>query len=692
MRKFILKAFRLLALFIFMLGVTGFDKEASATTLTETLRQFFNHDIQDYTHSFKLKLDDFTVMPFRYITVKGNAAKFRALTWMNDGATGGVKNMSFDGDSDKGDHLFFEGHVIPGDNDMGAEFKLTKGNGGYISMDYGNFRRFYDVYGGYFSNFTSSKAISQLAADPKMDVGHFNFAIGTAEDDARGISLAYERFSRDGIKNMLDWGTAQEGVKQRKIVPSWEEVGQVTDTVTLKARTELAGFKVSGEQRAEFFSSRTFREDNSSLATSASYAQQAQEAQSKQLVSSLKADRWTIDDKTYMAAAYQFQHLRTDPYETIRNLNGSGGISNNSRNVVVNGQATHDAHKWVQHFVTNLTPDLNFVARLKEEVASKNTYSFAQGYSGGSSSAMETESSIMSTGQAVSLRYSGIPKTSLYTDWDFGQTRNWLNKYRVTGTYYENLDKNPEMTGVVGARYVPNNKFNVTSQLKRQSKEHVYDTFANNDPGITIAKLRMNTDEWDSRMTWKLSKWFQNSFRLQLVDNIFRTQSLNQSGFTAKPEWLKSQGTSRIYTYNAVVQPWDEWMFDVGASLNNLKVSTPASQTVTSNGGIPVFVTDIFTLLFTTSYAPKENFSIYSSAQYSRATGFDSQSFNGLPYGPNNESYDITLGARWSPKKDVTLEPHYGYYSYRSNPDDTYSLDYGNYSAHVYWLDTTFSW
>ena len=124
----------------------------------------------------------FELMPIRIINVKGDAAKFRAMNWMDDGATGGIKAMGFDTELGEGGQVSFDGHAIPGDNDLGASLKLIRGNGGYVTMDYGNFRKWYDVYGGFYSNFTGTSSIRRLAADPKMDMGHFFFEIGSNDN------------------------------------------------------------------------------------------------------------------------------------------------------------------------------------------------------------------------------------------------------------------------------------------------------------------------------------------------------------------------------------------------------------------------------------------------------------------------------------------------------------------------------
>ncbi len=429
------------------------------------------------------------------------------------------------------------------------------------------------------------------------------------------------------------------------------------------------------------------REDNDSTII----VHTSQEPKAKQLVSSLRADRWVVNDKTYVAFGYQFQHLTSDMLQTIIAFNPTTGApTSDSHNGVIDGQASRDSHSWVQHFSTSLTPNLNFSTKLKQEIVAATGSGFREGFLGGSNRADESENQVTRTGESFSLRYSGIPKASFYTDWDFQQTRNWNAKDRIGTSHTEYLDVKPEISGVMGVRYTPNSKFNMTSNFRLKSDHNTYNFFTNNDAGVTISRIQTESDEWSNKFTWKPNKWLQNSFRLQLLDTVYRIQSTPT--VDTKRDWIKSNANSKIYTYDVSLQPWDEWMFNFGASLNQFKVSTPASQRGVSAGGIPVFESDFLTLLFSTSYAPKENLSVYSSAQFTRASNFDAKNFNGMPYGVNNEHYDVTLGMKWAPKNNITLEPRYAYYSYRANPDDDFSLDYGNYSAHVYWLNAEIDW
>ena len=79
---------------------------------------------------------------------------------------------------------------------------------------------------------------------------------------------------------------------------------------------------------------------------------------------------------------------------------------------------------------------------------------------------------------------------------------------------------------------------------------------------------------------------------------------------------------------------------------------------------------------------------MFISGQFSKAPNYEDKSFGGMVYGVDNSHYNVDIGAEWSPKKNLTLKPHYGYYSYTADP----SLDFGNYSAHVAWLECAFDW
>jgi hypothetical protein len=183
-------------------------------------------------------------MPYRTISVKGDSAKFRAIHWVNDGTTGGIKAMGYQDQLGETGKLSFEGHVIPGDNNFDTKLNLSRENGGYVTLSYGNFRKFYEVYGGYYPNFPGTSAIQKLRVNPEMDIGDFFFEIGTNSnvlETVPGASLSFQRRTKEGIKSYTEWGTITSGGLTRKIAPAFQEESLTTDTIALKGNTDVGG-------------------------------------------------------------------------------------------------------------------------------------------------------------------------------------------------------------------------------------------------------------------------------------------------------------------------------------------------------------------------------------------------------------------------------------------------------------------
>ena len=634
------------------------------------------------------------VMPVRVIAVKGDVAKFRALNWMNDGVTGGIKDMTINRSLGKGTTMSFDGHAIPGDNDLKGDLEVTKDSLGYFRLKFSNFQKYYDVYGGNASTVTTAPNIFKLAMDnPHLDIGDFLIEVGTPKDKDEGLDLSYERKTKSGDKSMLSWTPRLPATSTLtpRIVPSYMDIGEVTDELSLNGRAKMAGFDVSSENHLEFTNGRNewIQFQSSGVQT----VDMKSEPSSEQLLSSLRASRWVIDDKTYISTGYQYEHIRSHEISTY--ASGTAGLTSFAQRAA---QVALDSHTWVQSLVENFFPSLTMTARLKEELASTN------GSGIGTNSNMIEEKKVNTTAESVSLRYSGIPKTSVFSDVELQQVRNWFSTQGNSDNGSpETVVSLPKMKADLGFRYTPTSKVSMTSQFKfKQDNSTFNNLVGSTDKGLFMNRLDTDSNDWDNRVTLKPLKWFENSLQMHLINTYYHSQNIGQ-------DWLKSQSLSRVYTYDAIVTPSDRWMFDFAYSLNQLKVSTPAQQNLplsigsaggltdisatipagsTSTGAqIPVFQANVYTLLFTASYAPKDNLSIFSSLEYSRAKDFNN-SVQWSMFGVDNEHYDITTGIKWSPKKNVSIEPHYAYYSYRANQ----SIDYGNYSANVFWLDTKISW
>jgi len=654
--------------------------------------------------------DTFVMMPIRTIAVKGDAAKFRALNWMNDGNTGGIKEMTVERNLGKGTSVSFEGHAIPGDNDLGADLTLTKDNG-YMKLEYGNFRKWYDNVGGSYPPYSTLKVNSLDNSDLHLDLGHFLMELGSGPSDDPTLSLTYERDTKTGIKSRLSWATVSDTVgstvTSKKIAPSWESMDEATDTLTLRGKAEAMGFALKGQGSYEFFDGRTFREYKalfSSAGTTQNITRQDSQPQTKVLSSIVRAERWSLNDHNYISLAYRFGHTKSSEIFNSRSYTYANVPTGTTVNKDAYGRTFEDTHTWTGQLMSNLTDDLNFTVKAKAEVISRRSSGDDMTASSVTATtitwnpntlnANTVEDKIIRTGETVALRYNGIPKTSLYTEIDLGQERNWLSENRAqitTPVNREEIANNPSYVETVGVRVVPTRWVNMTTNYKHTAQDQKFNTLYKSsaialDRNSFYNKMQIDVNEIASRATWKPFKWLENSLRYKTAEKKYHTQAVGQ-------DWEKSQGSERNYVYDITLIPTDALMFNLSYSRQDLKTSTPGSafpDIGTTSVGIPVFTANVYSWMFSTGYAPLDNFSIFNTVEFSRAknANYSYATASSFRYGVDDEWWDMTYGLRWVPKKDITVEPHYAYYSFRANQ----SVETGNYSAHAMWLDVKYNW
>ncbi len=663
--------------------------------------------------------DTFVLMPMRTIAVKGDAAKFRALNWMNDGSTGGIKDMTIERDAAKGEHVSFEGHAIPGDKDLGADLTLTKDSVGYMKLNYNNFRKWYDNVGGHYPLFQHLSVNSLDNSDLHLDMGHFLFEFGSGPSDDPTLSLTYERDTKTGQKSRLSWtGVYDSAVSSstadaKKIGPSWEGMDEATDTLTLRGKAETLGFTLKGQGSYEFFdasNSREYKALSVITGTTQNVIRQESQPQTKLLTTNVMAERWSLNDKTYVSLGYRFGHNHNSEIISLRTYTVDNVLTGTLSKDGL-GLTNQDTHTWTGQLMSNLTEDLNFTTKAKAELISRHssgdyfsdTTSPPDGIYEYINAAM-VENKIMRTGESAALRYNGIPKTSLYAEMDLEQESNWVTEAENhpqassnTKVNREEIARNSNLIETLGARFVPTRTVNMTTQYKHSFMGQTFNTLYKT-PAIALNynsifnRMNLDIDETASKVSWKPVKWLENSLKYKVAERVYHTNAVSE-------DWEKAQLSEQDYIYDLMLMPTDALMFNLSYSLQDLKASTRESQ-ITDNGvygsyptgivGIPVFTANVYTWMFTTSYAPKDNFSIFNTVEYSRAKNPNNPpaETSSMRYGVDDQWWNMTYGVRWSPKKDLTIEPHYAYYSFIANQ----STEAGNYSAHVMWLDLKYNW
>lgn len=641
-------------------------------------------------------------------TVNGDADDFRAHRWMSDGTSFGIRDFIFQDEDAAGVRVEFRGHAL-NEGDVGVELNLRKDDLGFLNMEYELFRKYFDNTGGVYYLFTTFPSVD--TKDLALDIGEFKLEAGTPEDDAKGLSAYYEHHYKDGLKSRLTWGAVKEGSTTRNISPTWQDIDETVDVFGLKERTEAKGFNLKGEQRLELVKVDNLRQEQSystnATASEKKIRRQHQEVDATVFSTKFHGDKWFNNDESYFSAGYLYQLIDGSELENLNEFDEFGaprGFSSPKNKPNATAGTDMDSHTVVSSYMMNPAENLNVIIKVKGEIQNKEGDSLYPNDTddppdgiGNNIESNSVDNKVRRLGESIALRYSGIPKTSSYLEYDAEQTYNslWEQLVSVPGSgaassgsdfERETRDHVRKDTVTLGARTVPVRWFNMTNQARYRWEKNDYDDMYETSGGSTarsafVEELRLRGPEFETKFTWKPKRWFQSSLRYQLMQQEYSARTDTDSFNVA------ANVDSNTITYDMLLQPIDPLLLNLSYSTQDLRTETPASSA--SSTAVPNFKSDVDSWLLSASYAARADLSYFTAFNYSLARNFNDFTSTGLPYGSDFNMYDLSLGVDWSPdKKDWTVKPRYSYYRYDPNPD----AEEGGYSAHAAWVDVTYKW
>ncbi|MBP9855161.1 MAG: hypothetical protein KBD53_09885 [Candidatus Omnitrophica bacterium] len=650
-----------------------------------------------------------TVLPARYVSITGDKGKFRSHHWISDGYSWGIEDLFFKKDYENDVGMSFEGGVIPGENDGHFHLLLTKESAGFFDLQYQIFKKYFDNTGGVYHPFSTLES-NDMEKDLEMDISDLHFETGTDPEASKGLGFEYKRHYKDGVKSRLTWTAVKEGATTRNIGPAWQDIKEKSDTFTLKQRTDLAGFDVSSAQSYERIKIKSLREEQnlstSGVASDTKKRRQFQIPETDIYSASLLSQKWIVDETAFISTGYRFQDMEAREWESLLEFDqyGNPRSFSNPKNKP-NALAENDlnSHTWTGSYLNNALEHFTFNTKFKGEVIEKRSTSL---YPNDSTDPPDgiindyesnvSENNVTRTGENFSVRYNGLPKTSLYTDVDLEQTRNWLAEelWGVAGSDPAPTSSNfnrETITNInktilsLGSRTALSRSWNFTTQYRQRWENNDYDDTKETSGGSTarsafIEEMKINGSDASTRISWKMLKWFETGFRYQLLRNKYFTR------IDSNPQKVESRYFSHRYTYDVNLQPIETLLLTMSYSFEDGKTSTPAASGTSAR--IPGFNSDSRSVLLSASYAAMEKLNINGSCNYILSNNFNDFTSSGLPYALDFTMYDTSLGMEWEWKKDVTIIPRYSYYNYDSNP----LVDLGDYSSHVIWLETKVNW
>jgi hypothetical protein len=657
-----------------------------------------------------------SIEPARYANVLGDNDKFRQVNWFSDGSTGGVEDFSLEEKMPDDVTLSMEGRAIFDEHDYRAKLSLTKEEVGFINFDFDQFRKYYDNTGGFFRRFQTIKSAT-LSRELAMDIGNFSVDAGLRMDKLPDVDLIYEREYRQGTKSRLSWtsvtDTGDLGSVARKIGPSWQANDEIVDSFEVKAEDQIRGFEWHTSQLWEYSREKSMREEQQ-LATTGTASDlkirdQYLEPRSDVITTVIGASKWFMKEKVFVGSNYRFSQIDSRELENIFEYNANGVLTNFS-----NAESVRDAHSdnhyvmntWVQSLMTTLWEPFILSTKFKVESANRHSESAhpldnLPNSAGGSVpngtidqiDVSENQAKIERYGESFSIRYNGIARVALYNEYEFQQERNNLYEDRQSISAGEVFNRQSiahmhRGNGTLGAQIVPWDPFTVTAQFRLGEDEIHYDNVRYTDNSTSGAKSVfvdgqiIDNEEFSTKITYRPCPWFQPSFRYKLQNRHYDTWGLSDDA-----QEVGTKMDTSIYTWDAVIQPMTDLLFTVSFSIQDAFVLTPAQDSPTP-AQTPRFNSNVTNWLVGAEYALKEDVVLTGAVQYTNAANFTDFSNFGLPLGADFRESEITVGLRWEPKKDITLEPKYSFYHYETNPDAAV----GNYNANVLWLEAKAKW
>lgn len=662
------------------------------------------------TSGLKWSPDSLTIAatPLSYAFVRGNKDRYRQMEWRTDGAMWGTPEYSLTEGDEEDVFMELKGHDMIRNGDYGNELLLSKKGLGFLEFNFDQYRKYFDGSGGVMPGFSQFHVI-KLDRDLYLDIGKIEVEAGLRMEDVPEVTLKYEHEYKEGAKSRLTWGGVVEGLT-RKTAPSWQEVDESVDVFEIEAAHQVAGFDIDVDQRFEDISTRLRRyERNYSVNTTASQnitRIQDQQPESFYSGTGLRASRWALEDKIHSSFGYHYQYIKTTEWESLKEYNVVMAPTCASTNCENKDGAFSTAQSDLQDFVWSgdYFPTKNFSTGLKLKAGFEQRHADSD-YPGdytapnpdGIPNRIEksyTTDQRHNLAQTITLRYTGIPNTSLYTDLSLEQRRSWISEDRqsigVQGTpssgesWERETIWNPRTEAwTAGVSYSPNYRFTVIPQLRLFHSTQDYD-----DKRETVGtgaarsafvdKMKYSAVEYSTRAMYRPTGWLHTGFKYMLQNNLYASRAENET-------YQDSTMLNNSYSFDTYLYPRSDLSFSSVLTLYDSAVRTPASNNTAAFG---TFKSDVASWMVGADYAPFEDLSIHQDIYYSWANNYEDFSQTGLPYGAAFNRVGYTIKFDWTRFKKWKLGPIYSFSHYGPNPD----YDAGRYTAHLLGMDIAYAW
>lgn len=645
----------------------------------------------------------------RWISVSGDERKFREHFGMKEGVHAGLQDFFIQEKTGPDSTLRLEGRLFPEDLDIRLALRYERGETSFFDVGFEQYQKYYDDSGGYYPFAQPSFALDR---DLTLRIGRAWMDFGLTLPDAPKIALGYEYQYRQGEKSTLQWGPITvsplpvlprpppDTLFARHIYPAFKEVDEGVHILKLDASHDFDGLFVEDNFRAEFRDLQTQRQNGFSMTDGAlaptSFELLDESHDEFRAVNALRFEK-EIRDGWFVSGGYLHSAADADASFRQTTVHASGlpasgdfwrshSIILSQNSVLLNGNtrlgpwknftlATGVQSEWMrQEGVGNVSLDTGLPPNFLTPVPA----------------ALDANHQKHSLQESASLRYTGVPFTSLFAEARLEQ--------ETIGTFEEQTGRGPifardtdaksdRKDWRVGFYSSPLGTVSLGGHYRQRDKYTEYHDheITNSSPGYPgfLRERRIHTHELEAKLTWRPLTWLKTAFTYQIVDTDFDSATERLTNGTPGDAIHAGTFNAHVYGLNLILTPASRWSFSGTFNYYDSR-SASAHNGV---GSVVPYRGDTYSVLANATYMLSTNTDLTASYTFSRADYGQDHFAAGLPLGIEYDWHVAQAGlARRF--RHATANLQYAFYQY-AEPS---SGGFNDYTAHAVFAILTLHW
>ncbi|HEX5218081.1 MAG TPA: c-type cytochrome domain-containing protein [Verrucomicrobiae bacterium] len=623
----------------------------------------------------------FTMAPtLGWTTVKGDEHKFRELNWQKEGFNGGAEFFEFYHQPAPHSKFLLNGHALV--DDYKIALTMDKTGFGFVHTGWDQYRKYYDVYGGYNTILTPA-APPPLPGDLHLDIGSAWIDFGLTLPKWPRLVLGYEYDYTRGNKSMTSWGAYPFNpndpsiIPERNIAPTSKNIDEGAHLIKFDFDAAIHGVAIEDRFRGQFYQLNTHY---TNLAARGPVAQNASQKTSYfQGANSIRLEKkfynWLLG-----SAGYLYSQLNADGnFTNTATYAGAPYTGTLPQYTLERESHVFNVNSLVEPF-GGLTFSAGVQSEWTRETGFGNgdlhrlpfTYAAPPLYLVTTPTALNSDHDENSISELFAVRYNQIPFTLLFAEGRLQQQKIGQSDSDIQSTdaYLDNIDFTGNRTDLrAGFTTSPWRTVSFTAHYRWYDNDSQYRNNQPPQPPGTypgfIRSLDIQTDEVEAKLVLRPIHWFKTTLSYQYLTTDSRTDVNPASGGPVNTDSpggsiLAGESDSQTYSIALTFTPRPRFFLDMAFAYQ------PSSTTTAVNGApaIVPYQGDIYSVTASGTYVLNAATDLFGSYTFSTADFAQNNYAAGQPVGIQYEQHAVQIGLARRLGKNVSAQLRYGFYKY----------------------------